>query len=364
MFTSIPLAYYTTFYYIVLFLITILYFIYTQNSAFDSRYKFNIICFSVLGYITLLFTISYMGTRPVSGRYFGDMSTYYATFELMKVWGRSVMPPNDKLFYYYMYICTRLMSSDKFFLLTAFLYIIPLFITSRKLFKKYWFYYFLLLISSFSFWSYGTNGIRNGLATSIFLLVFSTKNVFLRIAILALSAGIHSSMFIPLAAYIVALMVKKTSVLFMGWLLATPVSLIAGGFFQNLFASLIEDDRTSYLTQGNVNDDTFSSTGFRWDFVIYSAVPVFIGYYFIIRNQYKDRLYEIIYGTYLVANAFWILVIKANFSNRFSYLSWFMMALVIVYPFIMNDRTKKSHQILGDISLVYFLFTFIMSLKS
>ena len=360
MYNLIPPQFYTTFYFVILLFIVIIYFIFTQRAVFDTQYKFNQVTFSFLGFFTLFFTIWFMGTRPLSGRYFVDMATYNDIFILMKVWGRSAVPQNDKVFFYYMFISTRLMSSEKFFLLTAFLYTFPLFIVSKKIFKKYWFYCFLLFVSSFSFWAYGTNGLRNGLATSIFLLVFSTKNIFLRISILALSVGIHSSMYIPLAAYIVALLVKKTSVLLIGWLLATPISLVAGGFFQSLFASLMEDDRTSYLTQGNVNNDTFASTGFRWDFVLYSAVPVLIGYYFIIRKKYKDRLYKVIYGTYLVANAFWILVIKANFSNRFAYLSWFMMALVIAYPFLMYDRSKKSHQILGDISLVYFLFTFFM----
>ena len=36
---------------------------------------------------------------------------------------------------------------------------------------------------------------------------------------------------------------------------------------------------------------------------------------------------------YLTANAFWILVIRSSFSNRFAYLSWFLMAIIIFYPF-------------------------------
>ncbi|HMQ45454.1 MAG TPA: EpsG family protein, partial [Mariniflexile sp.] len=65
--------------------------------------------------------------------------------------------------------------------------------------------------------------------------------------------------------------------------------------------------------------------------------------------------------TYLICNGFWILVIKANYSNRFAYLSWFMMALVIVYPFLKQTFFKYQYIILGNVILLYFGFTYFMS---
>lgn len=363
MLNLIPLEYYTNFYFIVLSIVIVLFYIYTQFVSFETKIKFNKQYLKFLGYFALFFTILYMGLRPISGRYFGDMSTYNAVFEQLKIYGTAALPSNDKFYYYYMYIVSIFGSAEFFFLLSSFLYTIPLFLASKRIFGKYWCYAFLVLVSSLSFWAYGTNGLRNGLAASIFLLVFSFKNIFIRLILLIIAVSIHSSMLIPLAAYILASTVKRVKLLLYGWLLAIPLSLVAGGFFQGLFASLIQDDRTSYLTEGNINNDSFSSTGFRWDFLIYSAVPVLIGYIFAIRNQSKDRLYEVILGTYLISNAFWILVIKANFSNRFAYLSWFMMGLVIVYPFLYSDHSKRKHQILGHISLVYFLFAFIMNMS-
>ena len=151
MYNLIPPQFYTTFYFVILLFIVIIYFIFTQRAVFDTQYKFNQVTFSFLGFFTLFFTIWFMGTRPLSGRYFVDMATYNDIFILMKVWGRSAVPQNDKVFFYYMFISTRLMSSEKFFLLTAFLYTFPLFIVSKKIFKKYWFYCFLLFVSSFHF---------------------------------------------------------------------------------------------------------------------------------------------------------------------------------------------------------------------
>jgi hypothetical protein len=61
------------------------------------------------------------------------------------------------------------------------------------------------------------------------------------------------------------------------------------------------------------------------------------------------------------ANAFWILVIRANFSNRFAYLSWFMMALVIIYPFLKSQLMPNQNKVLARVILFYFAFTFLMN---
>jgi len=55
-------------------------------------------------------------------------------------------------------------------------------------------------------------------------------------------------------------------------------------------------------------------------------------------------------------------VIRAAFSNRFAYLSWFIYPLVIAYPLlrmnIWEDQDRKTAQIL----LAYSGFTFFMHL--
>lgn len=365
MLTLIPLEYYTAVYYYFLLVIVFLVLLYTQLSAFDSRFESNRKFFKILGSVTFIFVIFYMGLRPISGYYFGDMSTYNKTFEDLKFFGvTTAIPKNDIIFYYYMFVTSKIMEAGGFFLLTTFIYTVPIFIVSKKIFGKYWFYLFLMFVTSFSFWAYGTNGLRNGLATSVFLLVYSYRRLSLRLLILLVACHIHSSMIIPTVAYIIALVIHRPILLFYGWILTIPLSLFSGGFFQSLFSGFFSDDRTSYLTEGNINGDDFSSTGFRWDFILYSAVAVLIGYYFIYKKHYQNRLYHLIYGTYLVANAFWILVIKANFSNRFAYLSWFIMPLVILYPLLEQPKTKHNHQLVGYAISLYFSFTLFMFIKS
>lgn len=360
MFDWIPLQYYTdNYYYIILFLlvISILYLL----SFTLTDYK-NVITIKVLGVILFFLGTLYMGFRPINGEYFGDMISYNSSFLKIQEHGIDAIGKKDRLFFFITYLCTLVMDNKYYFLFMNFLYLLPLIIVSKVNFKKGAFYMVLMLMGSFSFWTYGTNGIRNGLATSCFLLVFSTNKKWLQAVILFISIQLHSSMIIPTAAFLVAYFYRNPKHILYGWLVCIPISLIAGEPIQSLFAGLMEDDRTSYLTEGNKFGDSFSSTGFRWDFVIYSASAVFAGWYYIFKKKFEDQRYNLIYSTYVIANAFWILVIKANFSNRFAYLSWFMMALVIFYPLLKQYLFQKNHQkVLIYIMLAYFGFTFLMN---
>ena len=139
------------------------------------------------------------------------------------------------------------------------------------------------------------------------------------------------------------------------WLLAIPLSIALGGFWTSLFTSLgFGDDRLGAYLSGEG-----ASTSFRFDFLIYSASAVATGWYFIFKRNYKDEIYYRLFNTYLITNAFWILVIRANFSNRFAYLSWFMMAIVIVYPFLKQELDRK-HIVIGRVVMLYFTFTYFM----
>jgi len=110
--------------------------------------------------------------------------------------------------------------------------------------------------------------------------------------------------------------------------------------------------------------DQFSSTGFRWDFLLYSAIPVYLGYHYIVKRGYKNKMYIQLFNTYLVANAFWILVIRASFSNRFAYLSWFLLPIVLIYPLLLKNFWPHQYPKIGLMLVLHFLFTYIMFLKN
>lgn len=64
---------------------------------------------------------------------------------------------------------------------------------------------------------------------------------------------------------------------------------------------------------------------------------------------------------YCVANAFWVLVINAAFSNRFAYLSWFLMPIVIMYPLFKYKIVPDQYKMIGLVIISYFMFTYLMN---
>ena len=310
--------------------------------------------------VLLLVVTLYMGLRPIS-YWFGDMGSYNKDF-IAYATGIRIEVKRDYLWRLFMKTSSTMMTAQTFFLLCAILYIAPLYSACKKWFGANKYVPFLMFIVSFSFWAYGVNGIRNGIATSLFVYAISRDSKIVKYLFFYIAFSIHGSLLIPIAAYILTLFFKNPKHYLLGWLAAIPLSLLLGGFWTGFFMSLgFDDERMEYLTDDRFLDD-FSSTGFRWDFVLYSALAVYIGYYFIVKKKFEDKVYHQIFNIYVTANAFWILVIRASFSNRFAYLSWFLMALVIFYPFFKEKLLVNQSKKLAFIVFIYTVFTLYMNI--
>lgn len=346
----ISLASYTPIYYHALLLIFFIVFIELQRGLFKG--------YAIGGLIVVLITL-YMGLRPVSGRYFADMATYAMYYERYAT-GMPIFGKSDLLFHGFMKLCSYVISVHGFFLLCATLYVIPLYLASKKWFKEYWFYGFLMLVGSFSFWAYGTNGIRNGLASSMFIWAISRNRMVWKVIFALLAIGFHKTMVLPTVAYLLTLVNNKPRFYLMGWMATIPLSLAFPGLWKGLFGSLLEEDRSIYFTAEQAIDFEVD-TSFRWDFILYSAAGVYAGWYYIFRKKYKDKFYHRLYNVYLLSNGFWILVITAIYSNRFAYLSWFLLAFIIAYPWLKGHFVKMHARKFSYIFISYFLFTYFMN---
>lgn len=361
MFDFIPVAYYTNIQYYVILLIVVAILLYSISQDLSDAVNLN--SFSTFGtFFVVIFTL-YMGQRQVSF-YFGDTVNYNKAYNIL-LSGKELTISSDYLFNYMMMFCSKLMSVRSFFLIVDILYIVPVVLFCRKYFGKYWFFAFVMFAGSFSFWSYGTNGLRNGLGTAIFILAlyFYDKKVWMYIC-LAMSYFMHASLIIPIAALVVSGLYKKPKIYFYLWLACIPLSLAGGSAWASFFGSLgFAEDRTGgYLTGGSEEyNSQFSQTGFRVDFLMYSASAVFAGWYFIFKKKIADPLYIHLFGIYCIANAFWILVITAAFSNRFAYLSWFLMPAVIAYPMFRYKIWDNQSRRFAVILFIYFMFTFFMN---
>ncbi len=362
MFDWIPVEIYTSVQYYVLLLVSLMIFVHAYR--FDVQDARSIGFFNNFGvFFVILFTL-YIGQRQVNFR-FGDTVMYNKAYKIL-LQGKELVVTKDYLFNYMMIFCSRVVSVRGFFQFVDVLYILPIFLFCKKYFRRYWFFSFFMFAGSFSFWSYGVNGLRNGLGTSFFILglYFYNRKILMYICFL-IGYFMHASIIIPIVAFIVSGIYKSPKIYLYVWLVSIPLSLAGGSFWNGFFSTLgFAEDRTEgYLTGGSAEyNDLFSQTGFRWDFLLYSAFAVFAGWYFIFKKKITDSFYIHIFGVYCIANAFWILVITAAFSNRFAYLSWFLMPVVIAYPMFRYKMWEDQYKVFGLVSLAYFLFTFYMNM--
>lgn len=357
MFDWIPLPSYTPIYHHVLLLVNVFVFMHTLRCKINEPANLRVM--QNIGFFVFTFVLLYMGTRPVHG-VFVDMTTYDRIFQRYAM-GYPIESTKDLMFHSFTWSLAQLVSNRVYFFICAAIYVIPCYVISKKWFHKHWLYAFLMLVGSFSFWAYGTNGIRNGMASSLFLLALASNKRLIQILWLFLAVNFHTSMLLPTAALIATWFYNQPKGFYYFWLLSIPLSLALPGFLENFFGGLVEDDRASYLTSGTY-DEGITQTGFRWDFLLYSVTGVFAGRYYLFKKKLTDKLYIQLFNIYLFTNAFWILVIRANFSNRFAYLSWFLLALVICYPWLKFYFEKNQHRKLGMIMLAYFGFTYFMAI--
>ena len=177
--------------------------------------------------------------------------------------------------------------------------------------------------------------------------------------------GVHRSTMLPSAAAIVSVyFIKDTKIALRFWMASIVISLVAGPLVEQFFGALGFDDRLTSYSQRQMDaaymEKNFSHTGFRWDFLLYSAMPVAMIWYVAKRRRFNDKTFSMIANTYLLCNAFWIMVIRASFSNRFAYLSWFMYPVVFYYPLLRMNLWEDQDRKTALILFLYSSFTFFM----
>lgn len=314
--------------------------------------------------LCIVFSI-WLGYRPPTYE-FGDTGNYAYVFYMLKngELGKELWT-NDVLWNIFTASCARIISVSTYFTIIDIGYFGFTFLACKLLVRNNVLAAILFMFGALSFFSYATNGIRNGLACSIVLFVIALYSINKKYSILALALAvialnIHKSTIIPLISLAMsAYFIRSFKWAYSFWILSIIISLIAGGFLTSFFAGLGFDDRLSYLTTETSNK--FSRTGFRWDFLLYSMMPIILGYYIVIKRGINDKTYLLLLNTYTIANAIWVMVIRANYSNRLAYLSWFMYPLVLAYPLFNLDIWGDSQgKIAGRIMLANIGFTWLM----
>lgn len=274
--------------------------------------------------------ILFVGFRPHTHA-FVDTKNYADWWGLQYWTGFDFSAENILFDNLYVWMSNKLPDPTLFFVLVAAVYFSCLLAACRKLFEANTFITFLVCLAAFSTFSYGTNGIKAGMAASLFVMALAYRdNLIVSIIFLLLSRGCHHSMTLPVAAYILTFFCKDSRWYFYGWLFCLLMAAAHVTFFQNLLAGMSDDSGSSYLTSSNT--DWGGKSGFRIDFVLYSAMPIIMGYYVIFKYELRDSLYETMLHYYLITNGIWMLCMYGSFTNRIAYLSWFVYPFLIIYP--------------------------------
>lgn len=311
-----------------------------------------------IGYLLAIFAVIYIGFRPIHA-VFVDMGAYAEALVRLQNGAKTAFA-QDIGFSIFILVSSKIMNPNFFFLICAIVYVVPVFLACRAWSPSYWQLLFVAFLSSFCFWAYGVNGIRNGLATSLLLYAFSRGSFWPRVLFTALSISFHKSVALPALGFYLASTRLNIKWFFGFWLLSIPLSLIFGSFWESLFSALgFADDRFAMYLTTSLEGKTVTDTRFRFDFLLYSASGVAAGFFYVYKMHFEDFLYKQILGAYLFSNAMWILVIRADFSNRFVYLSWFLMAFIIFYPPV-KAKIFQQQGVTALLLLLYCLFSAYM----
>lgn len=365
MLSFLPAEYYRILYFAIVSVITI----FVVNKYLQRRLSVRLSRRPYESMLYWLFTIAlivFIGLRPVSGAYFVDMATYNYQY-LIRMGDTFTFDWNtdniifDNLF---LFFSSSYIPVHYFFLFIALIYFACISFSCLKLFPNDRLASMLVYLGALSTFAYATNGIKAGAAASLFLVALAFDKhgrLFLTILFLALSLGFHHSMVLPITAFVVCKLVKNPRVYSVFWLVSLVLSAAHVTFIQHLFAGFVDDQGALYLLGGenNVRHDIFG--GFRIDFILYSLAPILIGWYYLFKNIKISKEYIFLLNLYTLSNAIWLLCMYAEFTNRIAYLSWFMLPVLLIYPYLEERIGRNQFRTFHWVVLGHLAFTLFMN---
>lgn len=317
-------------------------------------------------FLLALFLVLFIGNRPISGKYFVDMSLYYHTWSLYigsnyQITWNTTNKVFDNLLNS---MASSGVSVYTFFVLIAAIYFVGIAWACSSLFPRDKMAAFLVYLGAFSTFQYGVNGIKAGAAASLFLMalaMYTKQKKLWTMVFLFLSWGFHHSMILPVVAFVVCVFVKDPKWYFALWILSFFMAMFHITFVQTLFAGFVDEEGAEYLMgyEDHIRHDMLG--GFRIDFIAYSAAPVVIGWIAVFKKQIVSREYEFLLNLYILINSVWMLCMYAEFTNRIAYLSWLMLPIVLIYPLLNEDWGSGQYKTFQWVALGHLAFTLFLS---
>ena len=359
----IPASLYQGIYLLIVTILTIV--VFSQYRNMNGQFDYDSSSTDIFAIAIVIFLSLFIGFRPLSYRYFGDMGNYAQFYETLyegvpfnfnKNYANLIF---DNLFAWW---GSARLGYTSFFVLFATLYFTTSYLGIRKLFPNDRLAAYLVFLAAFSTFSYATNGIKAGVAASLFMWAMGYRdNLKVCIPLILISWGIHHSMIMPVAAFVTTMFFKNPKVYFAFWVFCLLMALAHVTSFAHFFAGATTEHGASYLFGDGTDDGT--KGGFRLDFILYSAMPVIVGWYAVVKKQLElSDMYINLLNLYLCLNGIWMLCMYANFTNRIAYLSWFLYPIVLIHPFLNEDWGEDRYQKFSYVMLAHLGFTLFMNI--
>lgn len=248
-----------------------------------------------------------------------------------------------------------------YFLLIGTIYFYGYFCFIKKYFSiRYRFVVFLASISAMGFYAYATNTMRQGLALSIFLLVLVHLNNKLKSILFSfLAVFFHKSLLIPVVFFWLVKRYNSHNNFIYFWLFCLVITITLGSSVGALLGDFLvsSDSRMeSYLYGENES----YQAGFKLNFLIYSIAPLVYG--LKMKSKINDNFYSQLLSIYILVNAVWLLMIRIAFTDRFAYLSWFLIPFIFFYPLSRKQVFKNQNYAIATI--LFYLTTVTLLIVS
>lgn len=326
--------------------------------------------------IFVAFLILLIGLRPMgpdTSWMWADSANYKHSYNIREGYSFVFNPYTENLIWdnLFDWWASNSLGISPLFLFGDTIYFGCTYLACRKWFPRDTTMAYLVFLGAFSTFSYSFNGVKAGIAGAIFLLglAYYEKRA-LSVALILISWGFHHSMQMPVAAYILTLFYKNPKWYFYGYAFCVVMSVFHVTFFANMFASLSNDERGAEYLLATGAEEYAHITGFRPDFLLYSVIPILVGYKIVLKEKLKvSKLYSALLHMYICTNGIWCLCMYASYSNRIAYLSWFMYPFVLIYPFLKEDlkgmlflKSRNQYVQLAKVASYHLYFTLFMEL--
>ena len=365
----IPSSYYQLFYILV---VTLLSFVTLSHYGGFRKDRLSLARVKSIDISILIaiFFVFFIGLRDPNGIEFGDTQAYsrhyLATMGDYFIWDWK----HNNFLYDNMFLLfsSKKFPVDIFYLFISFIYFGGIWLCCYILFPKDSTSSFVVYMAGFSTYSYSVNGIKAGAAASLFLIAIALrerKKYILTGIFLFLSLGFHHSMLMPIVAFVLCSLFKNPKFYLGFWVVCFLIAALHIKYFQNLFVSLgsdVDDKVIGYLghDSGSLKFSTLKS-GFRLDFILYSFMPILVGWLAIFKKNIQSERYAFVLNLYTFINAIWLLCMYAAFTNRIAYLSWLMYPVVLIYPLLKEEWGKGQYKTFKWVAYGHLAFRLFMS---